>query len=198
MCSSTFMDKMIHRLRIASIWSEGKRPEGGHPSCLLLVKGFPGHWSSGLTLGMSDDLGSWAFWEWRENKTDSMMITMAAWASFGNSLYFCLKFFKENEITGCLLCVVGPMESTAASVPQPLFWHLDLTCSWCPHKRITTQRCWAWQLEAWLWGSETRFRVLPTCLTFKQWLINLWNSISSWIHLKSKQPLHGGPPERIQ
>lgn len=144
---------------------QGKEARGW--SCLLRVKGFPEYWTSGLTLGMSDDLGSWALWEWRGNETDSMMIMMAAWASFENSLLIYLKIFKENKTRGCLLCVVGPMDqqlhqcpnlySILASEPS-----MQLVPTGPPtlhsHKRITTQRWWAWHLEAWLWGQRPAFR----------------------------------------
>lgn len=180
MCSSTFMDKRIHRLKIASTWSKGRKPEGGHPSCLLRVKGFPGHWTSGLTLGLSDDLGSWALWEWRGNKTDSMMITMAAWASSGNSLLIYLKIFKENKTRGCLLCVVGPMKSTAASVPQPLLysgiWTFHVVGAHWPTNLAPPQKnhnpeVVSMAVRSTALGSETRFQVLASLL-----YVWLWNS----------------------
>lgn len=134
------------------------------------------------------------------------------WASFGDSLYFWFvwKFSRKiKQGVVSLLCVAGPMEPTAASVPpaSTLLWQLDFplspaTVPWPtnlarPQKQHSPRVSVA--VEAWLQRPKSQILGFsPPCLTLEQWLVNLGTSISWWIHLKSKYWLLYGVPERIQ
>lgn len=92
-----------------------------------------------------------------------------------SSLLICLKIFKENKTRGCLLCVVGPMESTAASVSQPLLysgiWSFHVVGTRWPTNLAPPQNNRNPEVVSMALGSETRFQVLASLL-----YVWLWNS----------------------
>lgn len=194
------------------MWSKRRRTECGQPSCLLHVREFPGHWTSVLTLEKSsvnwDGLSLWG--RVRVKRTQD-------WPhdDNGDSVYFWFLWkFSRKIKRGAVsfLCVAGPMEPTVASVPptSTLLWQLHFPLCPAADPWPTNLSCPQRQhnLEAVSMAVEARLQrpksqvsssgLSPLRLTLEEWLVNLGNSISSLIHLKSKYRWLYGVPERIQ